>query len=471
MNTKIKFSISVLLPLLVLILPGSFFHIQGLTIIEQRFIALFFMAALFWVLEPIPVFSTSLLIIFLELIMVSDKGLFFFRTNFSEQGFGDLLSYRDILASFASPIIILFLGGFFLAKVATKYRLDMNLARILIRPFGKKPAYVLLGIMIITAVFSMFMSNTATVAMMLAIAVPILDLFEKSDKGRIALMLSIPFAANIGGIGTPIGTPPNAVALKYLTGSYAIGFGKWMSFGVPYVAVMIVIAWLLLLKLFPSDRSEIELSIRSVFLKNWRAVTVYITFILTILLWLTDFIHGMNSYVVAMLPMVVFCVTGIIGPDDIKQMNWDVLWLIAGGIALGSGLEKSGLSLRVIEMVPFSQFPVAVIVLSASLFAIIMSTFISNTATANLVLPIISALAVSLHSSGTFNSPAALILTVTFSCGLAMSLPVSTPPNAIAYASGVIKGRQMLKAGAVIGAAGLVCAYLFMFILVRIGYI
>ncbi|MFC1892157.1 anion permease, partial [Thermodesulfobacteriota bacterium] len=117
MNTKIKLLISAIVPLLILLLPGSFFRIPGLTTIEHRFIALFFMAALFWVLEPIPVFSTSLLIIFLELIMVSDKGIIFFRTGSGESGFGTLLSYREILASFASPIIILFLGGFFLAKV------------------------------------------------------------------------------------------------------------------------------------------------------------------------------------------------------------------------------------------------------------------------------------------------------------------------------------------------------------------
>lgn len=466
MNRKIKLSIAVLIPLIVLWIP-----IPELTTIEHRFVALFFLAALFWVLEPIPIFATSVMIIVLELLMVSDKGLIFFRYGSDVPGFGRLIGYQTIMAAFASPIIMLFLGGFFLAKAATKYQLDINLARVLIRPFGNRPPVVILGLMIITAVFSMFMSNTATVAMMLALITPVLALFEKNDPGRVALLLAIPFAANIGGIGTPIGTPPNAIALKYLTGAAAIGFGKWMSFAVPYVAVMILISWGMLVRMFPPSQKTVHLSIQGTFLKTPQAVTVYLTFMATLLLWLTDFIHGMNSYVVAMLPIAVFSVTGIIGPEDLKRMNWDVLWLIAGGIALGMGLEKSGLSLHVVRLIPFSHFPPAVIAVMASLGGIFLSTFISNTATANLFLPLISALAVTLQQAGIFQSQGALIIIVAFSCSLAMALPVSTPPNAIAYASGEIGSKDMLKAGSLVGAIGLCGAYAMFYFLIQLGLI
>lgn len=466
MNGKLKLSIAVLIPLIILWIPMS-----ELTTIEHRFVALFFLAALFWVLEPIPVFATSVMIIVLELLMVSDKGLIFFRNGGQVARFGQLISYKAIMATFASPIIMLFLGGFFLARAATKYQLDINLARVLIKPFGKRPSFVILGLMIITAVFSMFMSNTATVAMMLALITPILALFEKNDPGRVALLLAIPFAANVGGIGTPIGTPPNAIAMKYLTGTAAIGFGKWMSFGVPYVVIMIVISWILLVRMFPPRQQTVHLSIPGAFLKTPAAVTVYVTFLVTILLWLTDFIHGMNSYVVAMLPIAVFSITGIIGPDDLKRMSWDVLWLIAGGIALGMGLEKSGLSLHLIQMIPFSSFPPAVIAVLASLGGVFLSTFISNTATANLFLPIISALAVTLQQMGIFESQGALVVIVAISCSLAMALPVSTPPNAIAYASGDIGSKDMLKAGSIVGAVGLCGAYLMLYFLVTAGFI
>lgn len=466
MNNKWKLPIAVLIPLIILWIP-----ISELTTIEHRFVSLFFLAALFWVLEPIPVFATSMMIIVLELLMVSDKGLVFFRSGSHAAGFGQLISYKAIMATFASPIIMLFLGGFFLARAATKYQLDINLARVLIKPFGKRPPFVILGLMIITAVFSMFMSNTATVAMMLALISPILALFEKNDPGRVALLLAIPFAANVGGIGTPIGTPPNAIALKYLTGDAAIGFGKWMSFAVPYVVIMILITWGILVRMFPAGQKKIHLSIPGTFLKTPQALTVYVTFLMTILLWLTDFIHGMNSYVVAMLPIAVFSVTGIIGPDDLKRMNWDVLWLIAGGIALGMGLEKSGLSLHIIQLIPFSHFPPAVIALMASLGGVFVSTFISNTATANLFLPIISALAITLQQMGIFQSQGVLVIIVAISCSLAMALPVSTPPNAIAYASGDIGSKDMLKAGSLVGAVGLCGAYLMFYLLVKVGFI
>ena len=278
---------------------------------------------------------------------------------------------------------------------ATKYRLDINLARVLLKPFGKNPKWVMLGLMSVTALFSMFMSNTATTAMMLAVLVPVLGSLDEGDKGRIAYILSIPFATNIGGIGTPIGTC-KCRSTKYLTGDQSIAFGDWMVFGVPYVIVMLIVAWMILLWMFPVQTKEVEIKIKVQFLKTKEAITVYCVFGLTVLLWLLGGgVHGMSSHVVAMIPVTVFVATGIITADDLKKLSWDVLWLVAGGIALGVGLGKTGLSSSLVAAIPLRE-TLPVIVVPAAIVALVMSTFMSNTATANLLLPIMAALGTSL---------------------------------------------------------------------------
>lgn len=221
------------LPLLVLLLPRELIPLDELTTVQHRLLAIFLLAALLWVLEPIPVFATSILIICLELVMISDQGLSLLTHDTSAADFGVLLHYKDICNAFSSPIIILFMGGFALAISASKYELDNNLARVLLKPFGRQPKFIMLGLMLITAVFSMFMSNTATTVMMLALLTPIVAAAPKGDLGIKALVLCIPIAANTGGIGTPIGTPPNAIALQYLTGDNRIDFLTWMSMGIP----------------------------------------------------------------------------------------------------------------------------------------------------------------------------------------------------------------------------------------------
>lgn len=462
--------ISVLATLFVLVIPVSWIPIDGLTIVEQRILAIFLLATLFWILEPIPIFATSVLIITLELVMVSDKSFFLFQDDGSVANFGSMIAHKEIMATFASPIILLFLGGFFMAIAATKYRLDINLARVLLRPFGSDPRRVLLGLMVITAVFSMFMSNTATTAMMLALLAPILASLDKSDTGKMAFVLGVPFAANIGGIGTPIGTPPNAVALKYLTGENAIGFGTWMGFAVPFVIILLGFTWILLLRLFPPQSATLTLDIRGKFLKHWKALTVYVTMGITILLWLLDAFHGMNAYIVAMIPIAVFTATGIVTTEDMKRISWDVLWLVSGGIALGMGMEKSGLAMHIIDSIPFAAFSPLLIVGVATVITIVMATFMSNTATANLMLPIVAALGISLGGLEVFGGSKMLILAVTFASSLAMSLAISTPPNAMAQATGLVETRYMRKSGIIIGLVGLSGVYVLMFLLRQVGF-
>lgn len=467
----LKIFIALIIPVIILLLPTEMIPINNLTIVEHRVIAIFMLAALFWILEPIPIFATSILIITLELLLISDNSLAFLRSGYPLELQGTLLSYKSIMATLASPIIILFLGGFFLAMAASKYQLDRNLARVLLKPFGNNPKKVLLGLMIITAVFSMFMSNTATTAMMLAILAPVLVAFDADDPGRVAFLLGVPFAANIGGIGTPIGTPPNAVAMKYLNGDMAISFGSWMAFALPYVIIMLAFAWFLLLFLYKPKKTSMELDIKNRFMRSPKAMIVYGTFGLTVLLWIFSDLHGINAYVVAMIPIAVFLVSGILTAEDIKKLSWDVLWLIAGGIALGSAMETSGLSAKVVQSIPFENFNPLVMVLLATMLALGMATFMSHTATANLILPVMAALGTNMGSLQLLGGSKMLIIAVTFSCSIAMALPISTPPNAMAYASGHIKNSQMLRSGLIISLAAIMVLYLLLYILKAVDFI
>jgi sodium-dependent dicarboxylate transporter 2/3/5 len=467
----IKLLVSIVIPFLILLVPIESFPIDGLTIIEKRVIAIFVLAALLWVLEPVPIYATSVLIIVLELIMISNKGFVLFTDNASKETFGVLLDYQSIFATFASPIILLFLGGFFLAMAATKYRLDKNLARIMLKPFGQNPKMLMLGLMIITAVFSMFMSNTATTAMMLSILAPVLALFSPTDRGRIALALSVPVAANIGGIGTPIGTPPNAIALKYLTGDNAISFGEWMSFGVPFVIVLMLVAWFLLNLLYPSESTAVKLDIPGTFMKNKKANIVYATFAGTILLWLTDFLHGMNSYIVAMIPVAVFTTTGIITKEDLKKISWDVLWLVSGGIALGLAMDKSGLAKNLVDSIPFQNFSPYFIIGGAALLTVIMANFMSNTATANLLMPILAALGVTVESLAGLGGISTLIIVTAIASSVGMSLPISTPPNALAHGTGAVTTRDMARMGVMMGLLGLCLAFITVYMLNILNFI
>ena len=472
MNKKIiQLMFVIIVPVIILWLPARYFGIDGLTMIEQRVIAIFCLATLCWILEPIPIYATSLLIILLQLLLISDHGLWFVQHVDSQQPLGHLLPQSTIMATFASPIIMLFLGGFFLAIAAKKYCLDINLARVLLKPFGQKPKFVMLGLMIITALFSMFMSNTATTAMMLSILAPVLVMFSDNDKGKVAFALSVPVAANIGGIATPIGTPPNAVALTYLMGENSIDFLQWMLMGVPFVCILLFFSWWLLTTLFPSKLQKIELNIDSHFLKAPKACIVYITFSGTIILWLMGSIHGMSAYVVALIPVVIFSMFNVVSKEDLRHISWDILWLVSGGIALGVALDKSGLAANAINAIPFASMSPLLLIVGSALMCLLMANFMSNTATANLLLPLVAALGSSMHSLLPYGGQVVLILAVTFAASLGMSLPVSTPPNALAYASGHIENKQMLKVGCIIGVVGLMLTFAMLFIMKQVGYL
>ncbi|MCI6981029.1 MAG: SLC13 family permease [Akkermansia muciniphila] len=385
----------------------------------------------------------------------------------------NVIQAKNAMATFADPIIILFLGGFFLAAAATKYRLDINLARWLIKPFGTKPANVLLGLMVVTALFSMFMSNTATAAMMLAILAPVLSLFAPEDRGRAAFALCIPVAANIGGIGTPIGTPPNAIALKAMADmGLSVDFGKWMVFGVPFVIVMLLIAWALLRVMFPIQQKELKLEMGGKFLKTPKAIVVYVTFVVSVLLWVFGGSVGLDSNTVAIIPIAVFSATQVITKDDLKKMSWDVLWLVAGGFALGLALQETNLAKDMINAIPFASWDPMLLMVGVGFICLFMATFMSHTATASLLMPIMGAVAGSMISAGAMDSPGAigLLVAVAFCSSLGMALPISTPPNALAYATGLVESKGMAISGTILCLIGVVLTFLLMHFLAAVHF-
>ena len=438
--------------------PVSFFGIEELTVVQQRVIALFAFAALMWIFEIIPNWTTSLLVIVISLLTVSDKGIGFF----CDPQYGTLVGYKSLMSAFADPVVMLFLGGFVLAIVAEKYGLDVTMAKALLSLFGTKPKMVLLGFLLVIAVFSMFMSNTATAAMMLAFLVPVLSKLPADDKGKIGLALSIPVAANLGGIGTPIGTPPNATAVKCLSeAGYDVSFGEWSIRMIPYVLIMIVIAWVVLQLFFPFKSEKIVLEIpENKRKKDWRTTVVWCTFIGTILLWATEQWTGINSNVVALIPLGVLTATGIFNKEDIKEINWSVLWLVAGGFALGTCLQGTGLAKVIINAIPFNTMSIVLVMIVAGVVCYLLSNFISNSATAALLIPILIVVAegMELGSTGT----RAMISFIAVCASIAMLFPISTPPNAIASSTGLVETKDMTRVGLVMGAVGFVLGYIWL---------
>lgn len=467
-----KFSVKyfVLLPLVIAVtlflwlVPIDFFGVEGLNVVQQRMIAIFAFAALMWMFEIIPAWTTSVVIIVLMLLTISNKGFGLFINNVNDGSV--FIDYTAVMAAFANPIIMLFLGGFVLAIAATKVGLDVQLAKILLKPFGTNPKTVMLGILCVVAMFSMFMSNTATAAMMLAFLTPVLKSLPADGKGRIGLALAIPVAANIGGIGTPIGTPPNAIALGYLNDmGMGVTFMDWMLRMVPFVIVMILIAWVLLLFLFPFKAKKIELKIEGGAKPGHHTIVVYVTFALTILLWITEQWTGINSNIVALIPFAVFSATGVIDKKDLSEIEWSVLWMVAGGLALGVGLMKTGLASTLVNAIPFSSMSPFLVMVAAGVIGYLISNFLSHSSAANLLCPIIavigSALSVELEP---FGGVRALLIGLAISTSVAMLLPISTPPNAIASSTGLVETKDMLKVGVVMGVVGLVLGYALLMI-------
>lgn len=462
----IMFVVNVIITLLVWNLPSDSFGIEGLTVLQQRMIAIFVFATLMWLTEAIPAWATSLAIITIMVVTMTDNSFVFLRDT--GKSFGELLSASEIMASFADPIIILFLGGFILAIAATKSGLDVLLARKLLKPFGSKSEIVLLGFIMITGFFSMFVSNTATAAMMLTFLTPVFKSLPADGKGRVALTLSIPLAANIGGIGTPIGTPPNAIVMKWLNNpnglNLGIGFGEWMMVMIPFTIVMLLITWMVLKTFFPFKRKNIDIEIKGSIKHNWRSVVVMVTFAVTVILWLLDKVTGVDANAVAIIPIGIFAITGVITSKDLQEINWSVIWMVAGGFALGHGLNETGLADAAIESIPFGTWSPIMIWIISGIICYLLSNVISNTATTALLTPILATICKGMSDSlGAIGGTSTILIGIAIAASSAMCLPISTPPNAIAHSTGLVKQSEMLKAGLICGLIALALGYAMLY--------
>lgn len=452
-------------------MPIEWFGIEGLTVIQQRTIAIFAYAALMWMFEIIPAWATSVTTIVFLLFAVSNKGFVTQMTDINPET-GEKLVYflegspanfKELMAAFADPIIMLFLGGFVLAIAASKVGLDIFLAKIMLKPFGTNPKWVLLGFLTIISVMSMFMSNTATAAMMLAFLAPVLRTLPVDGGGRVSLAMAIPIAANIGGLGTPIGTPPNAIAIGQLASmDVNIGFGAWMIRFVPVVVIMIIFAWLFLMWMFPFKAKNVKIVIEhdESHKIDWQFWVVTITFLFTILLWMTGELTHLNSNMIALIPFGVFALLGIFKRDDFAKIDWHVLWMVAGGFALGTALNKTGLAAALVEAIPFSSWSALGVLISAGLLGWILSNFIANSSAANLLVPILAVVGTAMTEQlGAFGGVTTLLVCVAASTSFAMLFPISTPPNAIACSTGLIQTKDMMKVGMVVGLVGIALSY------------
>lgn len=440
------------------------FDIEGLSFAGQITLGIFLFAAIFWILEPVPIFATSMLVIFLQILLLSAQGPLAQLMGGMEPDHWradyETADYTVFLNTLANPIIILFLGGFMLASGAVRYQLDRNLTRIILRPFGTRPVYIAMGLMLVTAFLSAFMSNTATTAMMMTVAIPIVGQMPEGDRFRTGLALCIPFAANIGGIATPIGTPPNAVIIGALAAQdIPIAFTDWMQLALPIVIVMLLFTWWLLMRLYPSTAREVKIDLSGAFQTSWKAIALYAVFAITVLLWVTETLHGISSTVVAFFPIAALPALRVIEKADIRNLPWEVLWLMAGGIALGVSMQNTGLAGWLIGLIAWDALGAIAILAVFGVVALALSNFISNTVAATLLIP----LAISLGAPGVLGPEFNLEITavmIAVSCSMAMILPISTPPNAIAVSTGMIATKDMAKSGIVIGFTGLVLALL-----------
>ncbi len=466
-KTVIGGFLAIALYIILSVIPSEWYGLPGISDVERRMVAIFVTAALLWLSEAVPTWVTSVIIIFVMLMTVSDSSLIWFREG---DNVGTLISYKEILATFSDPVIILFIGGFILAIGVAKVGLDAWMAKVLLYPFGTRSSMVLLGFILVTAIFSAFISNTATAAMMLAFLGPVLRALPANGKGRVALAMAIPLGANIGGMMTPIGTPPNGIALKYLNAPASEGgldmglsFGDWAVRMVPITLLVLLLGWLIILWLFPFRDKHIKLEIESKLKKGYKTWMVAIAFVLTVVVWFTGQWNGINANVAAFLPIMLLCMTGIISKKDLQTIDWSVLWMVAGGFALGLGFNKSGLAHDLVNAIPFAEWSPLAVVIGAGLICWLLSNFISNSATAALLVPILCAVGIGMGDALTpVGGNLTLLIGIAMSASLAMTLPISTPPNALAASTGFIQQSDMAKAGLLIGVLGGIVGYMML---------
>ncbi|MCP5470058.1 MAG: DASS family sodium-coupled anion symporter [Chlamydiales bacterium] len=388
----------------------------------RKVAAVFTIAVFFWAFEITPLYATSLLVVVL-LTLLMDQNLQYFWIPFS------------------SPVIILFLGGLTLAAAAKRHGVD----HFLIEKVLAKVGFTTTTLLISSAFFSMWISNTAAAALMLMLVMPAFHNLETDDPIKRRVILAIAFGANIGGIMTPIGTPPNAIALGILRDfGIEIDFLRWMLYTVPFALILLAVTAVVLTLLFPSKTKLAPPKVFPKLTKKGKGVLVIAC--LMIALWLTKVWHHIPESLVALIGLTLFALFRLIKKEEIRSIQWDILILMWGGLALGEAVLSSDVFHEIVK-IPLFQEKGVVLLITFGILAVLLTSFISNTATANLLLPI----AIAIDPTNKL----LIAITIALACSFSFAFPISTPPNALAYGTGHVSVKEMFKAGGLLSALSL----------------
>ena len=381
-----------------------------------------------WVSEVVPLYVSGLIGSFVLL------------------AFGEF-SAAQIFAPYFDPVIALFLGGFVLARGMQKYALDHRIAHEILKRIGDRPSIFVLGLMGVTAFLSMWMSNTASAAIMIPISIIVLGenrLFHRQSRYARGVVLSIAYAATIGGIGSLVGSPPNAIAARYLgERGVELNFLEWMLKTLPFVVLALLFTWLLLL-LF--NKPEIE---RICFTYRPRPADraqklVLLIFAVTVLGWLSTRLTGISAYAIALIPVIGLFALRLLDDRDLAAISWPTLLLFGGGLSLGSAVNSVGIDSWLASLVEgaIAGIPLFLALLGLVSCGILVTMVASNTASAAILIPLMLPLSGSLGID-----VKSMAMLIAISVSLDFMMPVGTPPSAIAYSTGVVNVRQMIQNG------------------------
>lgn len=425
---------------------------------------LFFSIGL-WITEAIPPFAVGILIIGFLVFSLGQPDL-------QSQN----IDVTQFVNTWSDSVIWLLLGGFFLAEGMRKTGLDIEVFRWVTKRFKYQPKYMLLTLMLLTAVISMIMSNTATTAMMFAALLPLVNEIGRERPFTRALLLGIPGAASLGGLGTIIGSPPNAIAVDMMNRlpevDKNIGFLEWMVVGTPLAILLVIIFWYLLTRKH-KIANDIDFSVlrKSMindaetgdYLGNWnRQKVMWIVIAVTVLLWLTDGIHPIPMAAVSGIPIIVLTMMNIIGAEDVRSLPWDTLMLVAGGLSLGIAIQETGLMDYFLSHLETAALPAFVLIVTFAGISVFASNVMSNTAAA--------AILISAASLWEGVDPIVLPLIIALSAGCAMYLTVSTPPNAIAYSTGLVEPKEFRLGGLSMGILGPIFITIWVLVVVKLFF-
>lgn len=467
--------------ILMLIIPTP----AGMEPAAQKMAAVALLMATWWMCESIPIPATSLLPIPLFPLM-------------------GITSTQKATAPYANHLIFLFMGGFLIALAMQRWNLHRRIAMNIVKAVGFSPSRLIFGFMVATAALSAFVSNTATAVMMMPIGMAIIaHVIEEGKKEGLDkeidfspekfafglnLMLGIAYAASIGGIATLIGTPPNTVLAGYLqkTYGYEITFARWLLVGVPLVVVLLPLCWLWLTKFanpmklrkVPGGRELIDQELREMGSMSAGERWTSLVFALTAFAWIfqkqiegifpdprlvTDAAIGMTGgLLLFLIPVSLRRNIFVMDWHWASKMPWGVLILFGGGLAMADGFKDTKLADWIGSQVGLLEnAPVLVLVIAVTTLIIFLTELTSNTATAAMVMPILTAVAIGLGQN-----PLLLIVPAAIAASCAFMLPVATPPNAIVFASGYVTIPQMVKSGFGLNIIGIVLVTVLTYALV-----